>query len=124
MRVVCACGCVHCGENEGVGGVGRGKEGGREKSFKDQGAPMGATFSLPVTSCSLTEETRTDRGSWFEEGWPLDWGTGEKRAEGAPCAPGSGPISKGTLQLSQVHRARPRPHSFPLMAINWSGCSL
>lgn len=57
MRVACACGCVHRGENEGVGGVGRGKEGGREKSFKDQGAPKGATFSLPVTSCSLTEET-------------------------------------------------------------------
>lgn len=59
--------CALWRENEGVRGVGRGKEGGREKSFKDQGAPMGATFSLPVTSCSLTEETRTDRGSWCEK---------------------------------------------------------
>lgn len=29
-------------------------------------------FSLPVTSFSLTEETRTDRGSWREEGWSPD----------------------------------------------------
>lgn len=58
-------------------------------------------FSLPVTSFSLTEETRTD--GLLARGRLVTGlrGIGEKRAEGASCAPGSGPISEGTLQLSQ-----------------------
>lgn len=46
--------CALWRENEGERSW-KGKGRRERKSFKDQGAPMGATFSLPVTSCSLTE---------------------------------------------------------------------
>lgn len=63
----------------GRGGVGRGKEGGREKSSKTRAHQREQFFSFPVTFCSLTEETGGDRSPHVEEGCSSSRGALEEK---------------------------------------------
>lgn len=97
------------GENERreVGGVGRGKDGGRKTTFKDQSTPVGAIFSFPVTFWSLTERRLELTGAAGLGRSAITMGTLEEKWCFSVLLDGA--LSEGTLPFSQVHPGGPRP---------------